>query len=63
MIALAAGFAQLRALGLTQLLSAGFALKFLVTEAEDLGVKTAATIGPLAWRTAAQVALAILALK
>ena len=62
-MALAAGFAQLRAFGLTMILSAAFAIKFLLSDAEDLGVKTAATVGPLAWRTAAQVALAILALK
>lgn len=62
-MALAAGFAQLRAFGLTMILSAAFAIKFLLTDAEDLGVKTAATVGPLAWRMAAQVALAILALK
>jgi len=62
-MALAAGVSQLRAFGYTMILGACFALKFLLTEAEDLGVKTAATVGPLSWRTAAQVALAFLALK
>lgn len=62
-IALATGLTQLRTFGYTMILSALFALKFLFTEAKELGVQTAATVGPLAWRTTVQVALAILALK
>ena len=61
-LALSAGLTQLRALGYTMLLSSAFAVKFIATEAEALGVKTAALIGPLAWRTAVQLALAVLAL-
>jgi hypothetical protein len=60
---LALGLTQARAFGYTLLLQVLFALKWALTEASGVGAKTAATVGPLAWRTAAQAALAFLALR
>ena len=61
-LALVAGRTQRTAFGLSILTNALFALKFTLTDAEELGAKTASQIGPLALRTAAQLILAAIAL-
>lgn len=61
-LSLAAGMAQRRAFGVTMLANALFAVKFTLTDAAAIGARTAGTVGPLAWRTAVQAALAAVAL-
>jgi len=62
-LALTSGLAQRAAFGWTMIANALFAIKFTISDGDgDMGYRTAGTVGPLAFRTAAQTAIGALAL-